>query len=142
VFVLRPPVWQRVISAVALAATAAVLVLGGLGEGGWILPPALVGAAVMLAVTVRSWLLRVELDADSLVLVNWLRTVRLPWAEVVRCGQDAEGIWVRRHDGHQLRVSAFQQSARRAFNPPLTDTVNRIEKYRKKRRSAIRRSDR
>jgi hypothetical protein len=144
VIVLRPPVWYRIVTLVVLIATAGVLGVGGAVEGGWVLPVAFLGAVLALAAGVRYWILRVELHLDSLVVINWLRTVRLPWTAVARCGHDFQGVWIRLDDGHLLRVWAFQHGSRAllVFHGPAIDAATRIEKYRKKRRSAIRRSDR
>ena len=88
-----------------MAGLAAVLVVGGFDEGGWALGACLAAAVLVGGVAVRNWLLRVELDHEVTV-VNWLRTVRIPWSDIERFRYDS-GLWVRRRSGRQDPIAAF-----------------------------------
>lgn len=70
----------------------------------------------------------------GLILVNWLRTVRLSWIDVERCGHDSDGVWVRAAGG-ELRASAFQHGHRAlAFaRQPAQEAAARLESLRKRR---------
>jgi hypothetical protein len=105
VTVLRPPRWQRLVGSVAIASLAALLVAGEIEEGGWFLGVCLVGASAVVAVAVRNWLLRVVVG-DELTVVNWSRTLHIPWSEVERFGYDS-GLWLRRRSGRQHSIAAF-----------------------------------
>jgi len=105
VTVLRPPLWLRLLGAASFVFAAGVLVVGGLEEGGWLLVLCLIGAAAVVALTVRNWLLRVE-AGQEVVIVNLFSTVRLPWAQVAYFGYDS-GLWVRRRTGRQHDITAF-----------------------------------
>jgi Bacterial PH domain len=104
--VMRAPMMRRVFHAV-------ISLLGSIGAAFWIIPvswttvsatPATIG---FLFVAVRLWFLRVEAHPRDLVLVNWIRTVRVPWRAVDGFRHDDRGIWVRRTDGADVRMSAF-----------------------------------
>lgn len=119
-----------------LGASTAVLAGAGFDRGGWLLPFSLAAAALTAAAAARSWALRVEVGHKEVVLVNWLRVVRLPWSEVARCGHDEEGIWVRRVDGSEVRASAFQHGHRALgfAREPAAAAAKRLETIRRKRR--------
>ncbi|MFY1636448.1 hypothetical protein ACN27F_24760 [Solwaraspora sp. WMMB335] len=91
----------------ALATTSVILTAAAVADGGWTGCTGISGAAVVLAGATRSSALRVEVDADQVVLVNWLRAVRLSWTEIDRFGHDDDGLWARRGDGRVVRASAF-----------------------------------
>jgi hypothetical protein len=105
VTVLRQPAWLRLLVAAIGLGCAAVLVVGGIDEGGWALLACLVGAVLVLAGTWRQDRMRVELGRD-VVVVNFWRTVVLSWSEVDRFGYES-GAWVRRRDMRQHEISLF-----------------------------------
>lgn len=110
--VLRSVTWQRVLAPAVLVAFTVLALPSALpAGGGWLGLPILAGGAGV-ALAVRCWTLRVEIGPAQLLLVNWFRTVRLPWGEVVACGHDDTGIWVRRTDGTEVRASAFEHGRR------------------------------
>ncbi|MEV6487130.1 PH domain-containing protein [Actinoplanes sp. NPDC051633] len=104
--VMRAPMMRRVFHAV-------VSLLGSIGGAFWITPvswttvSATIATIGFLAVAVRLWFLRVEVHPGDLVLVNWIRTVRVPWRTVDGFRHNDRGIWVRRTDGADVRMSAF-----------------------------------
>ena len=103
--VLRPPSWLRLLCAAPMTVLSGVLVAGGIDEGGWLLGVCLAGAGAVLLVGARSWLLRVEVGHE-VTIVNWLRTLHVPWSDVERFGYDS-GLWVRRRSGRQHDIAAF-----------------------------------
>jgi hypothetical protein len=109
VTVLRPPFWQRVVVTAVGTVLATLLVVGGMDDGGWMLPACLFGSAVTLAGTWRQDRIRVELG-QGVVVVNFWRTLVLPWAEIERFGYDS-GAWVRRRDRRQHAITAFSPPA-------------------------------
>jgi hypothetical protein len=108
VTVLRPPRWQRLLNAIALASPAILLLVGGLDEGGWVLPVAAVGALAVLAGAWRSHSMRVELGPEVRV-VNFFRTHVVPWAEVDRFSYESGAV---------LRRTDSRWTAIRIFTPP------------------------
>ena len=104
--VFRLPLWLRLLCAVPFGWLAGGLVVGGLEEGGWLLVLCLAGASATVALTVRSWLVRVDVAGHEVTIVNLFRTLHVPWAEVTRFGYD-QGLWVRRRSGRQHAISAF-----------------------------------
>ncbi len=86
-------------------ASAATLVVGGIDEGGWVLPVCLLGGALVLTGTWRQDRMRVELGRDVVVVSFW-RTLVLPWREIDRFGYDS-GAWVRRRDARQHGITVF-----------------------------------
>jgi hypothetical protein len=132
---LRPPVGQRVLTAAAGIALVAVLVVGGLDEGGWVLGVALLGAALAAAVFWRADRLRVELSVDVVVLVNFWRTVALPWGDVERFGYDS-GAWVRTRTGRDHPITAFSAppGALASVERRNEAAVRAMERIRKRRR--------
>lgn len=108
VTVLRPPTWLRGMVAVVGVCAAAFLVVGGVDDGGWVFPAALIGSVLVLAGTWRNDRLRVELG-PQVVVVNFWRRHDIPWREVERFGFDG-GAWVRRTDGRQHGITAFSPS--------------------------------
>ncbi|WJK40656.1 PH domain-containing protein [Solwaraspora sp. WMMA2056] len=132
---LYPPVWQRLMWFLALSAASACLLAAAVDEEGWTVLAASSGAAVTFAAAARSVFLRVEAHPEYVVLVNWLRAVRLPWPEIDRFGHDDEGLWVRRRDGTELRASAFQHghSSPGFTRPPVVAAATRLEKIRRRR---------
>ncbi|MBU2663984.1 PH domain-containing protein [Actinoplanes bogorensis] len=135
--VLRPPVWMRVLPSALFLLLAVVLIGGGLDEGSWLVPGGLATGAVAVAVAVRVWVLRVEIRPTGLVLVNWLRTVRVAWPEIYRCGTDDEGVRIEMADGRQLRASAFQHGTRAiaVARKPAREAAKRMEEARRRHRS-------
>ena len=133
--VLRPPLWQRLMPTVALLVLSVMAGGAGVDLGGWLLPAAVGAASLGMGLAVRSVMLRVEARADGLVLVNWFRTVHLPWGEVARCGSDEDGLWVRRRDGSELRASSFQHghTAIVIARAPAEAAAARLENMRKRR---------
>lgn len=106
--VLRPPLWQRLLNPLAalLPGTLGVTWCAVTGGAWW-------AAAVPLALAAgwlswRLWAARVEVHPDELVLVNWFRTLRLPWGQVRKVDTDADGVCVALRDGRIVSVSAFQ----------------------------------
>lgn len=85
------------------------LLVGGIDEGGPILPASVAGAVAVLALFWRWDRMRVELGGDAVVVVNFWRTVVVPWAEIARFGYDA-GAWVEQRDGRRLGITPFSPS--------------------------------
>ena len=112
----------------------AVLVVGGLADGGWVLAAALPGAVLVTAVFWRTDRLRVELAADGVVVVNFWRTVALPWAEVERFGYDS-GAWVRTRAGQDHPITAFSPppGALASVDRRNQAAVRAMERVRKRR---------
>jgi hypothetical protein len=132
---LRPPAGQRVLTAATGIALVAVLVLGGFDDGGWVLGAALLAAALGTAVFWHADRLRVELAADAVVVVNFWRTVALPWGEVERFGYDS-GAWVRTRAGRDLPLTAFcpPPGALASVERRNRAAVRTMERVRKRRR--------
>lgn len=107
IVVVRPPLFRRLLVPVGLAVVVALVAGAGVGGGGPLLLAVLPVTVAAVVAGVRAWALRVEAHAERLVLVNWSVTVRMPWAEVARCGADERGLYVWRADGHEFRSSAF-----------------------------------
>ncbi|WP_250038392.1 PH domain-containing protein [Paractinoplanes maris] len=97
---------------IGLVALAVSLIGAGVDRGGWLLTAAVPVASVAMAGAGRSWALRVEAQPHGIVVVNWFRVIRLWWPDIARCGTDDEGLWVRRADGSEVRVAAFQYGSR------------------------------
>ena len=132
--ILQPPTWQRLMVGAIGVALAGGLVVGGVDDGGWILPAALVGSVLVLAGTWRNDRMRVELGRE-VVVVNFLRTLVLPWAEVARFGYDGEA-WVRRRDGRQYGITVFSPAAGTLpfVERSCRQAVATMEAHRKRRR--------
>ena len=132
--VLRPPTWLRLLCAAPVAALAGGLVAGGIDEGGWLLGACCTGAVALVGVGVRSWQLRVEVDHE-LTVVNWSRTLRIPWPEVKRFGHDG-GVWVRRRSGRRHDVGAFPAvtGALRSVDRRHREVAAALEEIRERRR--------
>lgn len=133
--VIQLPRWYRIMCSVPTLGLVPLCVLGGLADGGWVLVLGVAGAVAVVAVVWRNWRLRVELDTEVTV-VNWLRTVRVPWSEVARFGCDYGSCWLRRRDGREHSLSAFSITGTApAFIRRLADeAVAQLESARKKRR--------
>lgn len=132
--VLRAPGWQRALPAAAFLMGAGVS-LAGIGDAGPWWPACLAAAMTAAAGGMRALRLRIEVRPDGLVLVNWVRTVRVPWPEIARIGHDDDGLWVRRRDGTEVRASAFQHGSR-AFGfarEPARAAAARLERLRGRR---------
>jgi hypothetical protein len=130
----RQPTWLRLICTVALLGFAAVLVAGGVQEGGALVALGLVGGALVLAVAVRGWLLRLVLS-DEVVIVNWLQTHRVAWRDVEKFGCDG-GVWIRRRGGGVVEVAAFSfvPGALPSAQRRNERAANELERARQKRR--------
>ncbi len=134
--VLRPPLWQRVMPTVALLVLAVMAFGAGIEQGGWWLPAGFAAAVLGLVGAARSVTLRVEARPDDVMLVNWLRTVHLPWSEVARCDYDGDGLWIRCNDGSELRSSPFQHghTALAFARTPAKEAAVTLENIRKRSR--------
>ena len=133
--VLRQPVYVRVICAATLAFLAAVLVVGGVQEDGWLRVLCLAGAVLVALAATRQWQLRVEVG-DGVTVVNWLTTTRIPWAEVERFHYDG-GLQVHCRDRRQHYAAAFSfvPGALPSANARGREAAVRLETIRKTRRS-------
>ncbi|GLW35069.1 hypothetical protein Areg01_80050 [Actinoplanes regularis] len=120
----------------ALLGLSVMTAAGGVDEGGWLLPVCFAGAAVGMVGAARSLALRIEVHPDELVMVNWFRTVHLPWTRIARCGCDEDGLWVRQNDDGLIRSAPFQYpSVTFGFvRRPAETAAARLEKIRRKRR--------
>jgi hypothetical protein len=133
---LYPPTWQRLMISGFFGGISVGLMVAAVVDGGWTGLAAAAGAAASLASAVRTMMLRVEVHPEHVVLVNWLRVVRLPWSEIERFGHDDEGLWVRRVNGREFYASAFHHGngawgyARRES----AAAAARLEKIRRRRR--------
>ncbi|WP_433824758.1 hypothetical protein ACQP2E_21690 [Actinoplanes sp. CA-015351] len=134
----RPPLWLRVVQIILFGGLGAALTGGGIDEGGWVLPLALTGSALTLASGARLWVLRIDVYADRLVLINLFRTVVLQWREVARAGHDDQGLWVRDHDLQEYRPTALMVNSQslafvqRAALADARKAAALIERIRKK----------
>lgn len=104
--------WQRVMFPVGMLALALLLIGGGVERGGWLLPVSVLVATAGMAGAYRGWALRVETQPHGIVVVNWFRVIRLWWPQIDRFGADDEGLFVRKTDGAEVRVAAFQHGSR------------------------------
>jgi hypothetical protein len=111
------------------------LLVGGIDEGGLLLPASVAGAVAVLGLFWRWDRMRVELGTDAVVVVNFWRTVVLPWAEVARFGYDV-AAWVERRDGRRLGITPFSPSPE--FLPFVErrnrEAVRAMDKVRQRRR--------
>ncbi|TFV48949.1 hypothetical protein [Blastococcus sp. TF02A-35] len=131
--VLRPPSWLRgAVAAIGLVSAAAVAV-GGIEEGGALLPLCLVGSVLVLVATWRNDRVRVELGRE-VVVVNVFRTLVLPWAEVERFVYDG-GAWVLRPDGRRHAITAFSPppGSLRSVEERCRQAVRTMEQVRRRR---------
>ncbi|GIE85857.1 hypothetical protein Are01nite_23370 [Actinoplanes regularis] len=120
----------------AMLGLSAIAAAGGVDQGGWVLPVGFAGAAIGMVGAARSLMLRIEVSPDGLVLVNWFRTVHLPWAQITRCGCDSDGLWVQLIDGGLVVSSPFQHGSQALgfARRPAETAAARLEKIRRKRR--------
>ena len=131
------PTSVRVLCSLALGWVASGLVTVGLADSGPARYASLAAGCAVLALVARFWRLRVVLGQESVEVVNWLRTLRIPWSEVESFGMDPDGnAWVRRSDMRRHGISAFGAALRDPFG--LTrrrnaEVVDRLERARKKR---------
>jgi hypothetical protein len=130
----RPPLWQRLVCTVPVVGQAILFGFAAPSEQGVVRPLCLLGVLAAVAVSWRGWLLRVELGEDVTV-VNWIRTVRIPWAEVERFGYDL-GVWVRRRDGRQYAIAALTLDPRALpfVRRRVARTARQLETGRRRRR--------
>ncbi|MFN8074817.1 MAG: PH domain-containing protein [Kineosporiaceae bacterium] len=139
--VLRPPAWQRVLNPLA------ALVPGSMGvtwcaiTGGWWWAAAVPLAAAVVVLAWRFWTSRVEVHADELALVNWFRTLRLPWDQVARVDTTSDGVCVLLRDGRFFSVSAFQHGheALGFARAPARQAARRLDDIRRERQRRRRR---
>jgi hypothetical protein len=87
---------------------AALLVVGGVDEGGWLLPSRVLGAALVVVGTWLNDLVRVELGPD-VVVVNFWRTLVLPWRDIDR---------FQYHGGAEVELRDQRRHTITAFSPP------------------------
>lgn len=104
--VMRAPLVRRVVYSVGSLVASVISALLLFGDG-WLAVPTAVFGVVLLAAVVRVWFLRVEIHPDELVLVNWFRTVRVPWSAVEEFRHDHRSISVRLTDGAEFPMTAF-----------------------------------
>lgn len=88
----------------------ALLIWGGASTGGLVGWLAYVGAAVVLMVIGRGWVIRVDDLGDRIRVVNWTRTVEVSWSDVERFEFDG-AVGVRRTNLAPLPFSAFPGSS-------------------------------
>ncbi|GAB3283291.1 hypothetical protein GCM10027456_77720 [Kineosporia babensis] len=65
-----------------------------------------IGALAVGVVAVRAWVLRIEAGSSGVVVVNYLRTRRLAWAEIRRVSY-GNGLVFELTDGRSLGSAAF-----------------------------------
>ena len=133
--VFRQPLAVRLMNVLAGVGCAALLLLYAFDERGvWALL-ALLLAALAVAVSVRGWQLRIEVADGEVRFVNWLRVVRVPWADVERFGFDGS-VWVRRRDLRQHEAAAFAPvpGVLPFTRTTALQTASALEEMRKKRR--------
>ena len=93
---------------------AAVLVWGGATSVGFIRWLAWAATMAVLAVMGRGWVIRVEDHDDGIRVVNWTRTMEVPWSELDRF-ESQGGIAARRTNLTSLPLSAFPSLPRDIF---------------------------
>lgn len=140
----QPSVFVRAVCSVPLLLLVALLIWGGVstgGLGGWL---ASLGAAVVLMVICRGWVVRVDDLGDRIRVVNWMRTVEVSWSHVERFEFDG-AVGLRRTNLPPLPLSAFPGSSRDIFG--IAERRNAaafraLESTRKRRRQQIRKRGR
>jgi hypothetical protein len=130
----------RLACSLPLVLLAGVLAAGGIDTGGvWALL-GLAGAVLVLVIVWRSWQLRVDDLGDRVRIVNWTRTLEVPWDEIDRFEFDG-GVSLRRRDLRTVPLSAFPYPSRDVFG--IARGRNHaaflaLESIRKKRRKQAR----
>lgn len=131
----RQPLWVRVAVSVPLVAGAVYLVVSGALAGGAALITGVAIAAVMLAVIVRSWQLKLALG-DDVTVVNWRHTHHLTWTDVDRFGYDRSGLWIMRSNKQKVAVAAFAlgrgMPKMRLHGAAVKDQLEEVRKQRRK----------
>lgn len=111
------------------------LVVSGAVAGGAALVTGVLIAALMLAVIVRSWQLKLAVGEDVTV-VNWRRTVHLPWSDVTRFGYDRSGLWILRSNQQKVAVAAFALGRgvpkMRLYGEAVKDQLEELRRERRK----------
>lgn len=136
----QPSVFVRVACSVPLLLLSAGLVWGGATTGGVVAWLAWAGAAGVLVLIGRGWLLRVDDLGDRIRVVNWTRTVEVPWYDVDRFEFDG-AVGVRRTNLTAVPFSAFPDVSRDIFG--IAERRNEaafraLEATRKRRRQQAR----
>ena len=135
---IAQPLRVRVLCSLALLWVASGFVVLGLADSGWVRYGGVAAGCALAALVARFWRLRVVLGDEAIDIVNWLRTVRIPWSQVERFGLDVDGgAWVRRRDMRHHGISAFGAARSDPFGiirRGNTQAVERLEAARKKRR--------
>ncbi|MFC6007780.1 PH domain-containing protein [Angustibacter luteus] len=133
--VIRPPLWQRLIQLLALLGFGVLLLAVALSRDTPARYLAEIGAAACFFAAARGWTLRVVVGQEHVFLVNWFRTVAIPWREIQRFGYDGT-VWVRCRDSRTHTVSAFSDSGRALAyaRRPGRLAAAELEQIRKQRR--------
>ena len=136
---------MRAVCSLPLVAIAAILVGGGIADGGVNGVFAVGGAAAVLVFVARYWRLRVEDLGHELRVTNWIRTVHVPWEEVDRFVFEDGGVRLRRRNMREYSVSAFAAPYRDPFgiaHRRNREAFLRLERMRKERLGTARRTAR
>ena len=110
----QPSVFVRAVCSAPLILLVALLVWGGATTGGFVAWLAWAGAAGLLVLIGRGWVLRVDDLGDRIRVVNWTRTVEVSWSDVDRFEFDG-AVGVRRTDLTAVPISAFPDLSRDMF---------------------------
>ena len=141
--VIRPSRRRRVLCSLPLGVLATVLLVGGLQSEGL---ARLLGIASALAVAVLVWLdsrLRVVVEPQGVVIVNWLSSHSVPWPDIDRVTFN-RGVVLRRKNMREIRVSAFAVSGRAlpGMDGFARDAARQLDDLRRERQARIRRAQR
>lgn len=110
----QPSVVVRASCSLPLLLLAMGLVVSAVANGGlsgWL---AIVGAALVLVLVARGWVIRVDDLGDKIRVTNWLRVIEVPWSDVERFEFDG-AVSVRRTNLPTLPLAAFPASSRDLF---------------------------
>jgi hypothetical protein len=134
--VLRAPLRLRLPNVLGFLALAVVSLGGHLQEEGPLSLLALAGSGLCVAAAARAWLIRIEMYDDRLVLVNWTRTVAIPWTEVAKSWADEKCLHIRTTDYDDYKVAAFRydNGLYRGIRREAGQVAVRITRRQKKRR--------
>jgi hypothetical protein len=105
--VLSTPMWHRLLGAGGFL-TAALVPVGLTWDHGAVARVAAGAvAAGLVVVAARLWMLKVEIRSGQLIVVNWVRTVRRPLAEVRYFTSEAGDWSAVMRDGSYLVADVF-----------------------------------
>jgi hypothetical protein len=143
--VLRAPMawrWKGLFCAL-VGAVLVVLFAFGESERGSVHIAAVGVAVVLVGAALRTLFLRIEVTHEEVRLVNWLRVLRIPWADVTRFGHDTT-VYVdtRRGNFSSAAFSVWRDDIHLRGRAECRRVARRLESARKQRRHEHRNPDR